>query len=51
LLVVGPRERAAYDNIDMSIFDTLGDRVIEKAHSRFSESNREQLIIKKFGAR
>lgn len=30
LLVVGPRERAAYDNIDMSIFDTLGDRVIEK---------------------
>jgi YYY domain-containing protein len=30
LLVVGPRERAAYNNIDISIFDTLGDRVIEK---------------------
>ena len=29
MVVVGPRERSSYGNIDMSMFDTLGDRVIE----------------------
>jgi YYY domain-containing protein len=29
MVVVGPRERSTYGNIDMSIFDTLGDRIIE----------------------
>jgi uncharacterized membrane protein len=29
MVVVGPRERSTYGNIDMAIFDTLGDRIIE----------------------
>ncbi len=29
MVVVGPRERSIYGNIDMAIFDTLGDRIIE----------------------
>ena len=29
LVVVGPRETSTYGNIDMSMFDTLGDRIIE----------------------
>ena len=30
MLVVGPRERTTYGNIDMALFDTLGDRIIER---------------------
>ena len=29
MVVVGPREKSAYGDIDMSLFDTLGERVIE----------------------
>ena len=29
MVVVGPRERSTYGNIDLAIFDTLGDRIIE----------------------
>ncbi|MBN4064220.1 hypothetical protein JYU04_00625 [Dehalococcoides mccartyi] len=29
MVVIGPRERSTYGNIDMAIFDTLGDRIIE----------------------
>jgi uncharacterized membrane protein len=29
MVVVGPRERTTYGNIDMAIFDTLGVRIIE----------------------
>ena len=29
MVVVGPREKSTYGNIDMSLFDTLGERVIE----------------------
>jgi YYY domain-containing protein len=29
MVVVGPRERSTYGDIDMSLFDTLGERVIE----------------------
>ncbi len=29
MVVVGPRERSTYGNIDLSMFDTLGDRIIE----------------------
>lgn len=29
MVVVGPRERSTYGNIDMAMFDTLGDRIIE----------------------
>ena len=29
MVVVGPRENSTYGNIDMSLFDTLGERVIE----------------------
>ena len=29
MVVVGPREMSTYGNIDMSMFDTLGDRIIE----------------------
>lgn len=37
ILVVGPREIAAYGNIDMSLFDTLGDRIIE--HGEYTVFN------------
>ena len=30
MVVVGPRERSTYGNIDMAMFDTLGDRIIER---------------------
>jgi YYY domain-containing protein len=30
MVVVGPRERSTYGNIDTTIFDTLGDRIIER---------------------
>ena len=30
LIVVGPREISTYGNIDMTMFDTLGDRIIER---------------------
>ena len=29
MVVVGPRERSTYGNIDMTMFDTIGDRIIE----------------------
>ncbi|MEC9293885.1 MAG: DUF2298 domain-containing protein [Chloroflexota bacterium] len=29
MVVVGPRERSAYGDIDLALFDTFGDRVIE----------------------
>ncbi|NQW20915.1 MAG: hypothetical protein HQ477_09410 [Chloroflexi bacterium] len=29
MIVVGPRERSTYGNIDMAMFDRLGDRIIE----------------------
>ncbi len=29
MVVVGPRERSTYGNIDMAMFDTIGDRIIE----------------------
>ena len=28
MVVVGPRERSTYGNIDMTLFDTIGDRII-----------------------
>jgi len=34
MVVVGPRERSTYGNIDMAMFDTLGDRIIE--HGSFT---------------
>jgi YYY domain-containing protein len=34
MVVVGPRERSTYGNIDMRMFDTLGDRIIE--HGAFT---------------
>lgn len=37
MVVVGPRERSTYGNIDMSMFDTLGDRIIE--HGDFTVFN------------
>ena len=30
MVVIGPRERSAYGNIDIEMFDTLGDRIIEQ---------------------
>ena len=30
MVVVGPRERSTYGNINLIIFDTLGDRIIER---------------------
>jgi len=37
MVVVGPRERSTYRNIKMSLFDTLGDRIIEHgAYTVFS---------------
>ncbi len=37
MVVVGPRERSTYGNIDMTMFDTLGDRIIEHgAYTVFS---------------
>ncbi|SVE59532.1 uncharacterized protein METZ01_LOCUS512386, partial [marine metagenome] len=29
MVVVGPREKSTYGHIDMSLFDTLGERVVE----------------------
>jgi len=29
MVVVGPRERSTYGHIDMTMFDTIGDRIIE----------------------
>ena len=34
MVVVGPREITTYGNIDMTLFDTLGDRIIE--HGEFT---------------
>jgi YYY domain-containing protein len=34
MVVVGPREISTYGNIDMTMFDTLGDRIIE--HGEFT---------------
>lgn len=34
MVVVGPRETSTYGNIDMAIFDTLGDRIIE--HGKYT---------------
>jgi uncharacterized membrane protein len=37
MVVVGPREISTYGNIDMTMFDTLGDRIIERgAYTVFS---------------
>jgi uncharacterized membrane protein len=37
MVVVGPRERSTYGNINMTMFDTLGDRIIEHgAYTVFS---------------
>ncbi|MBN4059284.1 hypothetical protein JYT32_00010 [Dehalococcoides mccartyi] len=30
MVIVGPRERSTYGNIDMAMFDTLGHRIIER---------------------
>jgi uncharacterized membrane protein len=34
MVVVGPRERSTYGNIDLAMFDTLGDRIIE--HGKYT---------------
>lgn len=39
MVVVGPRERSTYGNIDMAIFDTLGDRIIERGPFTVFEIN------------
>ena len=40
ILVVGPREKAAYGNINFSLFDTLGHRIIEQGDYTVFNFNR-----------